>query len=590
MATGSGSALVSAMSVKVIAPITAAAVVLGGGAAYLAFSGEPDTIVVVQRSATADVPAGGEQAAVASCEKHETVLNGGYAVEGAGIATRSQFAGAAWLASAYNPSDEPVRLTSYALCVNAKVEFESSGDFASGPHAFIDRSDKMSAFKDLTGEGPWAALSANGLGSTACSGGFTQVGAEFAPSRSVAGKPVAPVPLRHHAPVPASGVPGGWLIGPNPGTRLSSAAFTLESFALVHRQTRILAPQPPEANFAVQVRPVCAKLSGVSLVTSEVAVAAGSSAIGSASCPSGAYAVGGGFSFAGLPTDGTLQGEAYVDDGWLAAPRSAPTRSGKSGTAVRRWHVDARNGFVPGGNLSNSVWRIDDNPADTHFGAEPPSPRHVAVSRFAVPPSTKVFISAICAKFPGEPTRPAGSTEIVRPPLPPALDGVLVPTASPTPTTSASPSASATPSASESATPSASPTASDAPSPTKASSPKPKPTTASPKPTPKPPIAQITAPSADQWIRRVACGGTTYSGTATAQPSGSSIPRENVVWTLRAQSGETAVVGTGTNGQLNISKSWPYGEGQLLTMTVTDPASGLKSSDSVSVQHQFCGS
>lgn len=83
----------------------------------------------------------------------------------------------------------------------------------------------------------------------------------------------------------------------NPGSRLSTGVFPLRTSEYIEHQTRIEDPQPPEANYAVTVRPICVRLKDVSVATTKVAVAAGGSASGVVSCPKGKLVVGGGFQF-----------------------------------------------------------------------------------------------------------------------------------------------------------------------------------------------------------------------------------------------------------------------------------------------------
>ncbi|MEV7175566.1 hypothetical protein [Kitasatospora sp. NPDC093679] len=160
--------------------------------------------------------AGGQRTAVAGCAANETALGGGYAVDGAGYATTSEFVGSsAWLAAAYNPGSAPVTLTVYALCVNAPVEFAPRGGYTRRALAFRDRVDKVTAgadgrIHDLTTDGPWAGLAGSALGTDTCVPGFTMTGMEFRADRAVTGHGAAPLPLERLAPLDGSGTgPGG---------------------------------------------------------------------------------------------------------------------------------------------------------------------------------------------------------------------------------------------------------------------------------------------------------------------------------------------------------------------------------------------
>ncbi|MCU7826016.1 hypothetical protein KSNIM_31110, partial [Kitasatospora sp. DSM 101779] len=456
-----------ALGGRTAAAVAAGALVVTGavGAGVWWARSEPQ-LRVVQRNAQVALAAGGQQTAVAGCAANETALGGGYAVDGAGYATTSEFVGSsAWLASAYNPGSTPVTLTVYALCVNAPVEFAPRGAYTRRALAFRDRSDKWtgSTLHDLTTDGPWAGLAGSALGTDTCIPGFTMTGMEFRAGRAVAGHGAAPLPLDGLSPLDRSATaPFAWSASVNPGTELTSRTYPLTNSEGAERRTRIEDPQPPQANYAVGVRAICAKLEDVSVVTAQAAVAAGGTAELTVHCPKKTFAVGGGFAFTvAAASGGGTRPQPYFGDGLLYASADGPP-PGSSGHVVRDWHLTGRNEQSAGTEFRDSVWiehsSREELTGNGYFGSRARGADDQELRGATVPASQQITGIAICGTVDAPPTRPGPTATTAAPGVPlPSWD---LPTAPGLPTVAtAGPSGSPGPSASA-GTPTAGPSAS----------------------------------------------------------------------------------------------------------------------------------
>ncbi|MEW1634932.1 hypothetical protein AB0469_12730 [Streptomyces sp. NPDC093801] len=584
---------------KTAAVVAAGAVVVAGaaGAGVWWTSQGPEPVVVVQRSTSVAVPAGAEQLTVAGCLPHETALGGGYAIAGSGFATDSHFIGGAWLASAFNPGDASSTLTSYALCVNAKPEREGNLDFRWSTYAFLDKSNKLAGpqgIHDVTTEGPFKGVTTTTRATPHCSGGFTMVGAEFKADRVLQGRPVAPVPLDRLTPLaavpgPAGPAAGGsdFLVTLNPGTELGSRPFPLGDSTDVLRMTQLPAPQPPQANFAVGVRPVCVKLKSVSVVTAQVAVAAGGSAQATASCPKNRLLLGGGFVFPAANESGAPEApQRYFGDGWLFAGTNGPAVAGTpSGGRVRAWHVTGVNQQKAGGLYHDSAW-IEHSDAETSTGdvyldAQAHGGDDQRLRPSPVPDAQPVIASALCATIDAKATSPAkgpAPTSVGRPQVP-SVPGVepSVPASG-----SGSPSASSSPSLGHSAPPpSGSP---NSPSPGRPSNgPSAQPSTSAPQ-QPQPPAVAIRQPGSGGQLRRGCEEG--FSASARTRPGDRAITDpQYTAWQLKGPNGPVAV-GAGPSGGFLVPLL-PDGTYPLV-FTAADPDSGLTASAQVSVRIVGC--
>ncbi|MER5730264.1 hypothetical protein ABT084_18325 [Streptomyces sp. NPDC002138] len=590
-----------AISGKTAAVVAAGALVVSGGVGagiYLAAQGPH--VTVVQRSASVQVPAGGEQAIVAGCEKHETALGGGYAVDGGGFATTSEFVGSAWLAAAYNPGDAPVTLTSYALCVNAKPEFAPHEKFTDRAHAFKDHGSKIASndagpIHDLSTDGPFAGAFRTAEARPTCTGGFTMLGVEFRAARNVPGRGVAPVPLDKLATYDVSGkpMPATFRVSVNPGTELSTGSFRLFNSEAVERKTRILDPQPPQANYAVELRPVCVRLKDVSIATATVSVAAGGAADATVKCPKGQLVLGGGFQF---PADNE-QGngpQRYLGDGWLYASADGPT-PGTSGRPVKDWHVTGRNQQRAATDYHDTVWLEHSDgetlTGDGYFDNHAHGAGDMEVRIIPVPDSQRMVASAVCGTIDAEPTSPdkgAAPPALIHPSLPPAVD--LGPaTGKPAPSATPSPGASGTsPSPSPSGSPGASPTTRTPTTPGQTpSDPNHPPTTQpgnSPSARPQAPAVAIGRPGGGGKLRR-GCEES-FSGTAHTRPGNRSITDpQATTWQIIGPNGPVTI-GAGASGTFLVpllaDGTYP------LVFSATDTAAGLTGSARISVQIVGC--
>ncbi|MFI1153163.1 hypothetical protein [Streptomyces sp. NPDC020817] len=608
MGSGVFAKLGSAVTVKTAAVAAAGALVVSGAvvSGVWALGGGP-RLAVVQRSVSVPVAAGGERSAVAACQSHEKALGGGYAITGTGFATNSLFVGDAWLAAAYNPDAAPATLTSYALCVNAKPEFLGGGGWSEQVHAYQDRGNKMTSasgggsIRDLTTDGPFADAAKHGSASPSCPGDFTSLGTEFRSGRTVTGRGVAPVPLdslttKSAYSDSAKAVP---YVRLNPGSRLSEATFPIHSSDFITHQTRIVDPQPPEANYAVTVRPICVRLGSVSVATVKVAVTAGGSVDAAVSCPKGKLVVGGGFQFPAANESGGAEAPVrFFGDGWLYAPADAPAAGEPSGHKVTAWHVTGRNGQKAGLDYHNSVWDEHSDPEtrtgngyfDTHRRGPDDQELHVS----PVPDSQELVASAVCAKIDAKPTEPAKAPappSVSRPELPHALDPAPGGTGSAPPSSSPSvPPAGASPSASPSAPPGTTPTPGgpDSPgTPTKGGPPRPGTPSQSGSPTrqqPQAPAVNIQQPSAGGQLRR-GCEES-FAGTARTRPGDQPFTDPQYTsWRITGPNGPVAL-GAGASGRFLVPLL-PDGTYKLV-FSATDPAAGLTGSAEVSVRIVGC--
>ncbi|MQS15732.1 hypothetical protein F7Q99_26575 [Streptomyces kaniharaensis] len=608
---------------KTVAVVTAGALVTTGAVgAGIWWAVQGPHLQVVQRNAQVALPPGGQQAAVAGCAENETALGGGYAVEGAGYASISEFVGgSAWLAAAYNPGDAPATLTVYALCVNARVELAPRGDYTQRALAFRDRLDKVTAgddgqIHDLTTDGPWAGLATSYLGTDSCTPGYTMTGLEFRAGRTVPGHPATPLPLDQLSTLPdATGhsTPMQWIASVNPGTELSTRPYPMRSSDLAERRTRIEDPQPPQANYAVGVRAICAKLKDVSVVTAQAAVTAGGAADLDLHCPRDTFAVGGGFRFTTAAANGTYQ-QRYLGDGLLYASADGPA-PGRSGHVVKDWHLTGRNGQQAGTGFRNSVWiehsSREELTGNGYFDSHPRGADDQELRGTTIPAGQQITGSAVCATIDAKPTEPGPTAPPVsRPDLPPVLDlPPLTPAGSPSAPTTSAPAV--TPSASTPATTASSPTASTpattAPSTTAStsrtpgSSPRPS-STAAPTPTPSSttaptptqgsnPPAQPQAPAVS--IEQPLSGATlrrgceeTFTGTARTQPGNQPITDpKHTVWQITGPNGPVTI-GTGSAGRFTVPL---LADGNYaLKFTATDPANNLTAHTETTVRITGC--
>ncbi|MER7338498.1 hypothetical protein ABT403_11610 [Streptomyces sp. NPDC000075] len=591
---------------KTAAVVAAGAVVVAGaaGAGVWWTSQGPEPVVVVQRSTSVTVPAGAEQRTVAGCLPHETALGGGYAIAGAGFATNSHFIGGAWLAAAFNPGDAASTLTSYALCVNAKPQMEGDPDFRSTTYAFLDRGNKLAGpegIHDATTDGPFKGAPTTSQATPRCSDGYTMVGAEFKADRVRPGRPVAPVPLDRLTPGAGKPGPGGSAAGGsdfvlrlNPGTELSSRPFPLGDSTDVLRMTQLKNPPAPQANFAVDVRPVCVKLKSVSVVTAQVAVAAGGSAQATVACPKNRLMLGGGFNFPAANETGALEApQRYFGDGWLFAGTNGPAVAGTpSGGRVREWHVTGVNQQRKGGLYHDSAW-IEHSDAETSTGnvyldAQAHGGDDQMLRPSSVPDAQPMTASALCATIDAKATSPAkgpSPTSVGRPDLPvvPGTDPSVPVSGSP----SVSPSASASPSQSpgRGAPPSSgSPDSPNSPSPGRPTNGgNPQPSTSAPQ-QPQPPAVAIRQPGSGGQLRR-GCEES-FSGSARTRPGDRAITDPQYTsWQLKGPNGPVAV-GAGPSGGFLVPLL-PDGTYPLV-FTATDPDSGLAASAQVPVRIVGC--
>ncbi|MFF4099576.1 hypothetical protein [Streptomyces sp. NPDC001903] len=609
MGSGVFAKLGSAITAKTAAVAAAGALVVSGavGAGVWAL-GDGPRLAVVQRSVSVQVAAGGEQSAVAACQAHEKALGGGYAITGGGFATNSLFVGDAWLAAAYNPDAAPATLTSYALCVNAKPEFLGGVTWSEQAHAFHDRGNKVTAtgggfIHDLTTEGPFAEAARHASASPSCPGDFTSLGTEFRAGRTVTGRGVAPVPLdtlttKSVFAGEAKAVPYAAL---NPGTRLSPGVFPLHSSENIVRQTRIEDPQPPEANYAVALRPICVRLKDVSVATAKVTVAAGGSADAAVSCPKGKLVVGGGFQFPAENETGAAEAPArFFGDGWLYAPTDAPAAGGEpSGAKVKAWHVTGRNQQKAGLDYHDSVW-IEHSDRETltgngYFDTHRRGPDDQELRVAPVPDGQSLVASAVCAKIDAKPTEPAKAPappSVSRPELPHALDpgpGTTDGTVPASPSPSA-PAPGASPSASPSAQPGTTPTPGGPNSPgtpTKSGPSRPGTPSQSGSPTrqqPQPPAVGIQQPSGGGQLRR-GCEES-FAGTARTRPDDRPLTDPQYTsWRITGPNGPVTL-GAGASGRFLVPLL-PDGTYKLV-FSATDPAAGLTGSAEISVRIVGC--
>ncbi|MFI5983759.1 hypothetical protein ACIBEA_23110 [Streptomyces sp. NPDC051555] len=595
---------VGALTTKTAAAVAAGTLVVAGAAGagvWWVDRGTP--VAVVQRSTTATVGAGGQQAAAAACLPHESALGGGYAVTGTGFATSSQFLGAsAWAVVAYNPGDAPATLTTYALCVNAKVEKQPGLDFNWRAHAFKDRGNKIlgtpgtEPIRDLTTDGPYAEAVGDPLGDPRCGNEFTMVGSEFRAGRIIAARPVQPVPL--DSLIPNGALPGAawaapWTVSVNPGTALSSEPFPMPRSEDILRKTRILDPQPPQSNFAVGARPVCVKLKDASVVTAKVTVAAGGRAESTLTCPKGRSVVGGGFSYPAANERGALEApQRYFGDGYLFAAADAPAAGEPSGTKVQAWHVTGVNQQKPGAFYHDSAW-IEHSDRETstgngYFDTHPHSGEDQPLRTSDIPAAQEMITAAVCAKIDAEPTEPAKGAAppaVTRVDVPP-LDVVAPPAATPSPSVSA-PGASPSPSPAGSASPSTTPHTPNSPSASASATPSRPgntPRTSAPPSPPTRPTVTIDAPGSGAGLRR-GCQET-FAGTARAHPGEQLITDpQRTGWQIQGPNG-AVTLGAGASGRFTVPLL-PDGTYPLV-FTATDPASGLTGSAQVSVRIVGC--
>ncbi|MFD8979444.1 hypothetical protein [Streptomyces sp. NPDC059564] len=606
---------VGAVGAKTVGVVAAGAlaVTAAAGAGVWWVSRDPAPVVsVVQRSTSVQVPAGGEQLTVAACLPHETAIGGGYAVTGQGFATNSHFIGGAWLAAAFNPGGDAAALTSYALCVNAKPEMQGNLDFQWPAYAFLDKSNKLAGpggIHDVTTEGPFAGAPTTTRATPHCADGFTMVGAEFKADRVRPGRPVAPVPLDRLTPRAAVPGPAGataaagasdFAVRVNPGTELSSRPFPLKDSTDVLRMTQLLAPQPPQANFAVGVRPVCVKLKSVSVVTAQVAVAAGGSAQATVGCPKNRLLLGGGFTFPTANEEGALEApQRYFGDGWLFAGTDGPAVAGTpSGSRVKEWHVTGVNQQKAGGLYHDSAW-IEHSDAETSTGnvyldAQAHGGDDQRLRPSPIPDAQPMIASAVCAMVDAKATSPSkgpSPTSVGRPELPsvPGVDPSVPASGSPSVSPSASPSPTQSQSQSQSPGHSA-PPSSGSPNAPASSSPgrpangqSPQPSTSVPQ-QPQPPAVAIRQPGGGGQLRR-GCEES-FSGSARTRPGDRAITDpQYTAWQLKGPNGPVSL-GAGPSGSF-VVPLLPDGT-YPLTFTATDPASGLSATAQVSVKVVGC--
>ncbi|MDH6538912.1 hypothetical protein [Streptomyces sp. SPB4] len=605
---------VGAKTVGVVAAgVVAVSAAAGAGVWWV--SRGPDAVAVVERSTSVAVPAGGERLTVAGCLAHETAIGGGYAIAGPGFATNSHFIGGAWLASAFNPGSDGATLTSYALCVNAKAELEPGLDFTWRAHAFRDRGNKLpnSRFDgnihDLTTDGPLAGVPGNAVATPSCGGGYTMVGAEFRAGRILGDRAVAPVPLDRLMPGAGTGTAAFWEVSVNPGTELSNRSFPMSDSSDVVRRTRIVDPQPPQANFAVGVRPVCVKVNDWSVASVEVPVAAGGAAEAVVRCPKGRLVVGGGFRFPARNESGAPEApQRFFGDGWLYASADAPVAAGvPSGRTVRDWHVTGVDQQRAGALYRDSVW-IEHGDRETltgngYFDERAHGADDQELRTSAMPAAQPLVAGVVCGSIPGAPTSPskgASAPVPVRPELPsaavvpPGPTAVTVsPGASPGVSPGSSPGSSpgASPGASAGAGTPSVPGRSPVPSSRTSGPPDgtgvpgtPGRTSSAPPAQPQPPVVSIQRPGAGGQLRR-GCEEA-FAGTARTRPGDRPLTDpQYTAWRLTGPDGPV-VLGAGPSGGF-VVPLLPDGT-YPLTFTATDPDSGLTATARVSVRVVGC--
>jgi len=591
---------------KTAAAVAAGALLVTGAAgAGVWWAVQGPKLQVVQRSAQVTVPGGGEQGVAVGCALHETALGGGYAIDGRGYATSSQFIGSsAWMASAYNPGDAPVTLTAYALCVNAAVEFEPRGEYTRRAHAFRDRTDKMiggtDSVRDLTTDGPYAGLADKALGTESCHGGYTMIGTEFQAGRLITGRPVAPLPLDGLSPIaPAAGRsdPAQWAVSVNPGTELSAQPFPMPRSENVERRTRIVDPQPPQANYAVGIRAICVKLKEAAVVTAETTVGAGGTADAAVRCPKGRLVVGGGFEYVTKGADGSSP-QPYQGDGLLYATGDRPT-PGAPGTVVKDWRVTGHNEQRAGTQFHNSVWiehsSREELTGNGYFDAQQHGPDDQELRGTTVPDGQRLIVSAVCARIDAEPTEPGPKPTLFGRPGVPVWSG---PSGSDYASGGASPSgvtpSAVTPSAGPSTPPSASGSGRATAGP---GTPSGRPATASPGRStppgqqssppagqPQAPVVSIEEPLGGGKLRR-GCQEQ-FAGTARSRPGDRAITDPAATnWQIVGPNGAVAL-GSGPSGSFTIPLL-PDGA-YPLQFTATDPANGLTGRAQITVQIIGC--
>ncbi|MEU3777744.1 hypothetical protein AB0F11_32050 [Streptomyces sp. NPDC032472] len=555
-------------------------------------------LAVVQRSQSVSVAPGSEQSTLVGCQSHETPIGGGYAIDGAGFATSSYFLGDHWRAVAVNPGDAAATLTVYALCINARVERQSALDFKWQAPAFRDRDNKVTSMgdgtsiRDLTTEGPYAYAAHHPAAEPACAGGYTPVATEFLAGRTVQGKSAVPVPLEELRPLTAApgATPTQWQVSVNPGTALSDRPFHLPRSEDAGRETRILDPQPPQANFAVGVRPVCVRVKSSATATAEVAVAAGGRADAAVRCPKDKLVVGGGFHFpAPNESEGAEAPQRFFGDGFLYAAADAPARGEPTGTAVKAWHVTGVNQQKSGEMYRNTVW-LEKSDRETLTGnAYFDNHGHGAddqVLRGATMPAQQpVVATVVCASFDAEPTSPPKKAVApLQPKVPPVVtaspsDSAVPPGASPSgspnPGPTASPGQSASPGAS------ATPRASATPGPGQSSPP---PGNNSPSPRPQPPQVSVSQPQQGGTLRR-GCEES-FTGSARTRPGDRPLTDPgDTAWRIKGPNGPVAL-GSGASGRFLVPLL-PDGTYPLV-FTATDPASGLTGSAEIPIRIIGC--
>ncbi|MEU6866847.1 hypothetical protein ABZ924_26900 [Streptomyces sp. NPDC046876] len=572
---------------------------VGAGVWWAAANDTGPRLAVVQRSQSVAVAPGSEQSTLVGCQAHETPIGGGYAIDGAAFATSSYFLGDHWRAVASNPGEAAATLTVYALCINARVERQSGLDFTWQAPAFRDRDNKVTAMgdgtliRDLTTEGPYAYAAHHPTTQPSCAGGYTPVATEFLADRTVTGKAAAPVPLEELAPRAAApgATPTQWRVTVNPGTALSDRPFRLPRSEDVIRETRILDPQPPQANFAVGARPVCVRVKSSATATAQVAVAAGGRAEAVARCPKGTLVVGGGFAFpAPNESDGAEAPQRFLGDGFLYAAADAPARGEPTGRAVTAWHVTGVNQQKSGDLYRNSAW-LEKSDRETltgnaYFDNHGHGPDDQELRGATMPAQQPLIATAVCASFDAEPTSPSKtSLAPLHPQVPPVgtSAGPSDSAASPGAGSSGSPDAGPSASPGQSASPgaSATPRASVTPGPGQSSPP---PGNNSPSPRPQSPQVAISQPQQGATLRR-GCEES-FTGSARTRPGDRPLTDpQYTAWRIKGPNGPVAL-GSGASGRFLVPLL-PDGTYPLV-FTATDPASGLTGSAEIPIRIIGC--
>ncbi|MFD0527359.1 hypothetical protein ACFQ1I_09055 [Kitasatospora arboriphila] len=522
---------------------------------------------------------------MAGCAANETALGGGYAVDGAGYATTSEFVGSsAWLAAAYNPGSAPVTLTVYALCVNAPVEFAPRGGYTRRALAFRDRVDKVTMradgrIHDLTTDGPWAGLASSALGTDTCIPGFTMTGMEFRADRAVTGHGAAPLPLERLAPLDGSGTaPFSWVASVNPGTRLASRTYPLQSSDSAERRTRIEDPQPPQANYAVGVRAICAKLKDVSVVTAQAAVAAAArpnSPCGARRRPSRWAAV----SASPWPPRAAAPVRSRTSATACCTPPRTDRRPAAPGTSSGSGTSPDATSRPCGTQFHDSVWiehrNREELTGNGYFDSRARGADDQELRGATVPASQQITAVAVCGTVDAPPTRPGPTVTAAAPAVPPPSWDVPTVPGLPTPAT-AGPSGSPGPSASV-GTPTAGPSVGGA-SRTPGATPRPGASTVTaPAPggsasaRPQPPVVAVTAPQPGGTLHR-GCEET-FTGTARTRPGDRPITDpQHTLWQITGPGGPVTL-GTGGSGRFTVPL---LADGDYtLDFAATDPDSGL---------------